>query len=95
MTDSYKIDYKNNIFEYIELTRIHGETTSATLLILKNEVKANTQPVFTMLGGGQFGHRGIVCNAAAYTNIPGTAPYLCPVQPVLNLPTGGTQFQIQ
>eukprot|EP00957_Ditylum_brightwellii_P003189 243029-Ditylum_brightwellii.AAC.1 len=95
MADSYKMHYKNNIFEYPELMQINGEPTTATLLTLKNEVKANAQSVFTMLGGGQFRHLGLVCNAAAYTNIPGTAHYLHPVQPVLNLPTGGTQFQIQ
>eukprot|EP00957_Ditylum_brightwellii_P212320 15367182-Ditylum_brightwellii.AAC.1 len=60
MTDSYKIDYKNNIFKHPELTRIHGEPTTATLFALKNKVKANTQSIFSMLGGGQYGHLGLV-----------------------------------
>eukprot|EP00957_Ditylum_brightwellii_P069115 5246985-Ditylum_brightwellii.AAC.1 len=60
--------------------------------MLKNKVKANAQSVFIMLGGGQYGHLDIVCDATAYAVILSTAAYLRPVQPVLTLPTGGTQF---
>ena len=46
------IDYKNNIFEIPELTKIHGEPSTATLLDLRNEIRCNAQSVTTTLGGG-------------------------------------------
>eukprot|EP00957_Ditylum_brightwellii_P009708 731961-Ditylum_brightwellii.AAC.1 len=78
MTGSYKIDYKNNIFDHPELTRIHGKPTTATLLTLKNEVKANTQSVHSTLSGGKYRHLGLVCDATAYSVIHDTTPYLHP-----------------
>eukprot|EP00957_Ditylum_brightwellii_P202216 15329123-Ditylum_brightwellii.AAC.2 len=47
-----------------------------------------------MLGGGYNGHLGLVLTAAAYVRIPSTTAYVRPLQPVLNLPVGGTQYQI-
>ena len=69
-------DYKNNFFEYPECTRIHGEPTTATLLTLRNEIKANAQTVDTVLGGGANGHLGLVTRGASYATIPDTAPYV-------------------
>eukprot|EP00957_Ditylum_brightwellii_P150764 11479416-Ditylum_brightwellii.AAC.1 len=53
------IDYKNNYFEYPELTPIHGEPTTTALLNLHSEVRFNTQLVDTMLGGGANGNLGL------------------------------------
>ena len=35
------INYKNNYFEYPDLTRIIGEPTTSSLITLYNEVKSN------------------------------------------------------
>eukprot|EP00957_Ditylum_brightwellii_P135415 10325190-Ditylum_brightwellii.AAC.1 len=53
------IDYKNNYFEYPELTPIHGESTTAAVLNLCSKVRSNTQLVDTTLGGGANGHLGL------------------------------------
>eukprot|EP00957_Ditylum_brightwellii_P179465 13671080-Ditylum_brightwellii.AAC.1 len=56
-------DYKNNYFEYPELTQIHGKPTMASLPTLRNEIRANSQTVNTILRGGAHDHLGLVCNA--------------------------------
>ena len=75
------IDYKNHVFEIPELSKIHGEPTTATLLDLRNEVRVNAQSVTTDLGGGQHGHLGLVMNEASYQALPNTAPYERPLNP--------------
>ena len=88
-------DYKNNFFQHPELILIHGEPTTAALIILRNEVKANTMTVFTTLGGGARGHLGLVVDAPTYTTIPDTQPYIRPVHPgPLVLAQNVTQYQI-
>ena len=96
MTNSYKdIGFKNNIFEYPELTRIIGEPTIATLITLRNEVKANAQAVHSTLGGGEHGHLGLVCSPATYaTLVPGNTPYIKPPNPG-RLIIDGTETQYQ
>ena len=73
------IDYKNNVFEIPELTRIIGEPTAATLLELRNKLRCNAQSVNTTLGGGQHGHLGLVTSNTLYTSLPNTVPYERPV----------------
>jgi len=76
------IDYKNNQFEYTELTRIIGEPSTATLIILLKEVRANASSVHTDLGGGADGHLGLVCTPAVYlTLVPNGAVYVRPANP--------------
>ena len=70
------LDYKNPFFEFPELTRIHGEPTTAGLLTLRNEVNANVMTVHTTLGGGTHGHLGLVIDVLAHALIPGTQPYV-------------------
>eukprot|EP00957_Ditylum_brightwellii_P058044 4401828-Ditylum_brightwellii.AAC.1 len=53
------INYKNNYFEYPELTPIHGEPTTAALLNLRSKVRSNAQLVDTTLGGGANRHLGL------------------------------------
>ena len=88
-------DYKNNCFKYPELTKIHGEPSTGTLLTLQNEIKANAQTVNSVLGAGAHGYLGLVCTPPVYATIPGTAPYICLVNPgALNLQPNATQYQI-
>ena len=90
------IDYKNNIFEYPELTRIIGEPTTASLITLLNEVKTNAQAVHTTLGGGAHGHLGLVCSSTTYaTLVPSNTPYERPRNPErLQIEGTETQYQI-
>ena len=90
------IDYKNNRFEYPDLTRIIGEPTTSSLITLHNEVKSNAISVNTTLGGGQNGHLGLVVTPATYaTLVPGDTPYTRPANPGRLQITGNeTQYQI-
>ena len=97
MTNPYAdIDYKNNFFQYPDLTRIIGEPTTASLITLHTEVKSNAQAVNSPLGGGENGHLGLVVTPEVYaTLVPGDTPYVRPVNPG-NLIINGdeTQYQI-
>ena len=75
MVSKADIDYKSTHFEYLELTRIHGEPTTSDLITLKREINTNTLTVHTTLGRGQHGHLGLVCTAAVYATIPNTQNY--------------------
>ena len=75
------IDYKNNVFELPELSRIHGEPPTATLLDLRNEIRCNAQSVTTTLGGGKHGHLGLVMSESLYTSLPDATPYIKPEYP--------------
>ena len=90
------VDFKNNIFEYPDLTRIIGEPMTTALLTLKNEVKANAQAVHTALGGSEHGHLGLVCSPATYaTLVPGNTPYIKQYNPGRLIIEGiETQYQI-
>ena len=97
MNKNYEdIDYKNNYFDYPDLTRIIGEPTTATLITLHNEVKANAVTVPCPLGGGQHGHLGLVCTPEAYaTLVPENEPYIRPQNPgILTIEGNETQHQI-
>ena len=97
MSSAYAdIDYKNNRFEYPDLTRIIGEPTTASLITLHNQVKSNAQAVNTALGGGANGHLGLVCSPATYaTLVPGNTPYERPVNPgQLQIAGNETQYRI-
>ena len=80
--NSQDIDYKNNLFEHPELTRIVGEPTTATLITLQAEIRDNAQSVQSDLGGGANGHLGLVCSAEAYQAlVPEVQPYIRPENP--------------
>ena len=91
-----KIDYKNTHFEFIELTRIHGQPTTADLITLKREVRANASTVHTVLGGGHNAHLGMTCTPQVYATVPNSAPYQQPNEPPdLQVQQRAIQFQIQ
>ena len=97
MTTQHDIDYKNNLFEHPELTRIVGEPTTATLITLQAEICDNAQAVQSVLGGGAHGHLRLVCTPATFCALlPGIEPYVRPVNPgALKLaPERLTQSQI-
>eukprot|EP00957_Ditylum_brightwellii_P211195 15365875-Ditylum_brightwellii.AAC.1 len=59
------------------------------------EIRSNAQSVDCTSGGGANGHLGLVCDAAAYASIPGTALFVHSAMPgPIVLPVGATQYQI-
>ena len=95
MENYYKIeDFKTTHFDYPELSRISGEPTLATLITLRNQVKANAQTVDSTLGGGAHGHLGLVFTPQVYQTINGAVPYVRPALPRLDVLPTDTQFQI-
>jgi hypothetical protein len=69
MSSLSTVNYRDNLFEYPELTKIHGEPTYESLKILQNELKTNSQTVHTVLGGANHGYLGIVLSPAQYAMI--------------------------
>ena len=89
-------DFKNTHFEFPELTRIHGQPTTADLITLKRQVQANASTVHTTLGGGHNGHLGMTCRPSVYAMVPNSTPYHRPNAPQpLQVQAGATQYQIQ
>ena len=87
-------DYKNTHFDHPELSRIVGEPSLASLITLRNQIKANAQTVDSTLGGGAHGHLGLVLTPQVYATIPSTTPYLRPRLPQLDIQPTDTQYQI-
>ena len=84
------IDYRNILFAFPNLTPISGEPTADNLITLKNEIKANASSVASNLGGGLYGHLGLVLNPASYALVSNT-PFVIPAHPsVLVVPPGTT-----
>ena len=96
MTLQQDVDYKNNLFEHPELTRIVGEPSTATLITLQAEVRDNAQSVQSDLGGGANGHLGLVCSDTTYQAlVPDSTPYIRPENPGrLQMENDMTQYQI-
>lgn len=85
-------DFKSTHFAHRELTRIIGEPSLASLLTIRQEIKANAQTVHSSLGGGAHGHLGLVLTQQVYATIPGGEDYIRPNLPVLEVLQADTQF---
>ena len=85
---TYDINYKNNVFEYPELTCIHSKPITANILTLRNKICANAQAVTTTVERGANVNLGLVCNAATYANILGIHPHTRLVLLTLTIPEG-------
>ena len=74
MNQQFKdIDFKNNIFEYPDLTQIIGEPSTATLITLRGEAKAHTQAVHSTLGRGEHGYSALYVDLSH--TLPGTGQH--------------------
>lgn len=83
-------------FQHKVLTRIHGQPTYETLQTLSTEIKANAASVPSTLGGGLYGHLGLILSDARYTALAHTIPWISPANPgVFDPPAGGTGPQIE
>ena len=72
-------NYKETHFEFPELTKM-GQPTYGSLQKMHNQLKANAQSVYSELGGGAFGHLGMVLSNAQYATISQT-PFVKPARP--------------
>ena len=91
MSSAKDVNYKDNFFEKAELTKIIGEPTYDTLQTLLRELKANARSVHSNLGGGTYGHLGLVISPTTYA-ILSTTPFVRPTHPgTLIIPPGSTQ----
>ena len=85
----------NTYFQHKVLTRVHGQPTYETLQTLATEIKANAASVPSTLGGGQYGHLGLVLSADRYATLATTVPWVTPPNPGPFAPPAGTGPQIE
>ena len=85
---STPVDY-TTYFEFPTLDKIHGEPTFATLLRMKKQLKANAISITSDLGGGQFGHLGLVLTPPEYALLS-PVPYARPAHPGALVIAAGT-----
>ena len=83
------INYKNTIFEQVNLTHINSEPTFKMLHKLRNEIKANSKAVYSNLGGGAHCPLGLVLTDVQYSLIY-TPLFFYPTQPGPLIIPGGT-----
>ena len=67
-------------FPHVELTKVHGKPTAASIKQLKKELYANARSVHSELGGGVNGYLGTVMPNAHYFLRAGAA-FVAPVHP--------------
>ena len=97
MLTSYLIKNVYSYFEYKELTKIIGEPTLDSILLLHRQVKRNAQSIPTTLGGGQLGYLALVIASENYDSIPNAEPYVRPEDPgsfTLQIPSRSTTSTI-
>jgi hypothetical protein len=63
------------------VTKIHGQPTSHDLTILKKELITILAGIPTALGGRNFGHVGVIMEAAAYSTMTGGIAFADPANP--------------
>jgi hypothetical protein len=83
-------------FQHKVLTRILGQPTYKTLQNLSTEIKANAASVPSTLGGGHYGHLGLILSPDRYATLAHTVPWVSPDNPGPFIPpAAGTGPQIE
>jgi hypothetical protein len=78
------------------MTKIHGLPTYESLTTLSTELKANASSVPSTLGGGLYGHLGLILSPARYATLAGSVPWVAPGNPgPFAPPAGATGPQIE
>ena len=88
------INYVTTTFPFKTLTKVHSLPTYELLRDIKNELKANAASVQCDLGGGDYGHLGLVLTDDEYKNVTTTA-YIRPKHPGDQTITATTIFDKQ
>ena len=63
------------------VTKIHGQLTSHDLTNLKKEIISILANILTTLGGGNYGHVGVIMDPTDYTTMTRGTPFVNPVNP--------------
>ena len=63
------------------VTKIHGQPTSNDLTILEKELITILAGIPTALGGGNYGHVGVIMEAAAYSTMTAGIAFTNPTNP--------------
>ena len=63
------------------VTKIHGQPTSHDLTILEKELIAILAGIPTALGGGSFGHVGVIMDETAYLTMTNCIAFENPANP--------------
>ena len=63
------------------VTKIHGQPTSHDLTNLEKEIISILANIPTMLGGGNYGHVGVIMDPTDYTTMTGGTAFVNPVNP--------------
>lgn len=63
------------------MTKVDGEHTLDSILLLHRQVKINAQSVQTTLGGGQLGYLALVISEEKYNTIPNATLFVHPQDP--------------
>jgi len=74
------VNYRETHFEYPSPTPIRGEPTADSLIVLRNQLKANARSVPSNLEGGALGHLGLVLSPNDYALIS-NVPFVRPTHP--------------
>ena len=93
MLTLYSIKNVYSHFEYKELTKIIGEPTLDSILLLHRQVKRNAQSIPTTLGGRQLGYLALVIASDKYDKISNSELFIQPEDPgtfTLQIPTRTT-----
>ena len=87
---------KDTYFQHKVLTRLHGQPVYESLQTLLTELKANASSVPTTIGGGLYGHLGLILSDVRYATLPNTVPWVSPANPGPFVPpANGTGPQIE
>ena len=86
-------NYHTDFFQFDTLTPIEGEPAFLSLLLMKNQIKANVQSVPCTLGGGQHGHLGLIMTPLEYAMVSNTPFITEPYPGALTFPAGTTALQ--
>lgn len=82
-------------FTHEELDPIEGRPSAASIAVLREQVYANAMAIPSNLGGGAYGHLGIVMPAAEYNAMANAIAYVTPAHPGAQpAPEGNTAVQI-
>ena len=73
--------YKTENFPHETVTPILGKPTYSTLSDLKEQIMTNAESVPNPLGGGLYGHLGLVTSPAEYKIITPGNPFIYPIHP--------------
>jgi hypothetical protein len=96
MTSTSIPSVNDTYFQHKVLTRILGIPVYESLQLLTTEIKANAASVPTTLGGGHYGHLGLVVSDQKYATLANTIPWITPVNPgPFAPPAGATRPQLE